>query len=166
MDGREPRWLQRARQDIGLREIPGKQHAPTIVRWLTELGAWWRDDETPWCGVAVAAWMRDCGLPIPKHWYRAKDWLNWGAPLDYAIPGCVVVFGRNGGGHVGLCVGQTADLPPRLLILGGNQGNEVNVRAFPRERVIGYRWPIGEPLPAPRHWALATGIAQATTGEA
>lgn len=159
---KDPRWLVRAQRDIGVREIPGREHSPVITRWLAQLGAWWRDDETPWCGVAVAAWMRDCGMAIPKHWYRARDWLEWGVPLERPAHGCVVVFGRDGGGHVGLCVGRSGN--GDLLILGGNQGNAVNIRAFPVARVLGYRWPAGELKP--QSAVLAVGTAQATTGEA
>ncbi len=167
MDGHEPRWLQRARQDIGQKETLGPNDSPWIRRMLAKLGATWLLGQ-PWCGGAMATWIRDCGLPIPKHWYRAKDWLNWGVMLDRPIPGCIVVFGRDGGGHVGICVGQAAETGDGagLLILGGNQGDEVNVRSFQRARALGYRWPMGEPVPAPRHWALEVGIAQRTTGEA
>ncbi len=35
-----------------------------------------------------------------------------------------------------------------LLVLGGNQGDEVNIREFPLTRVTGYRWPLNEPMPA------------------
>jgi uncharacterized protein (TIGR02594 family) len=58
----EPHWLPIARKYIGLTEIPGKAHNPTILRWLTELKAWWKDDETPWCGTFVAAVLREAGL--------------------------------------------------------------------------------------------------------
>ena len=33
-------------------------------------------------------------------------------------------------------------------MLGGNQGDAVNVKAFPLSRMTGYRWPEGEPVPA------------------
>ena len=55
-------WIKEARKHIGLAEIPGKQHNPVIVNWLTALGAWWNDDETPWCGTFVA----HCPVPS-KH---------------------------------------------------------------------------------------------------
>lgn len=132
-------WLAEARSHIGLREIPGAQTAPTIQRWLADLGAWWRDDETPWCGVAVAAWMRAAGIEPPPNWFRAKAWLAFGMPLSEPVAGCVVVFERPGGGHVGLVTG--VDQIGRLLVLGGNQGNAVSEVPFARERVLGYRWP-------------------------
>lgn len=134
-------WLRAALANLGLRELPGAPTEPTIARWLKTLGAWWRDDETPWCGTACAAWMRQAGAELPKHWYRAKGWLDWGIPLAEPVRGCVVVFGRQGGGHVGIVCGQ--DQRGRLLVVGGNQGDRVSVAPFDRARVLGYRWPVG-----------------------
>lgn len=142
----EPRWLRAARAYLGTAEIPGKSTAPMISRWLRQLKAWWSDDETPWCGVAVAAWMREAGILLPQHWYRAKGWLDWGVPLGWPAVGSVVVFERSGGGHVGLVVG--VDQFSRLMVLGGNQGNRVSIAPFDKMRVIGYRWPAGVPGPA------------------
>lgn len=136
----QPAWLAEARRHDGAKEVPGPKHSLLILGWLKALGAWWSDDETPWCGVFVAHCMRLAGQPLPKHWYRAKDWLNWGESLVQPCLGCVVVFGREGGGHVGFVVGS--DAQGRVLCLGGNQGNAVNVRAFERSRVLGYRWPL------------------------
>lgn len=135
----EPIWLTHARKYIGTAEIPGKQHNPTIVRWLKELRGWWSDDEQPWCGTFVAAVLRESGLPVAKHWYRARDWLNWGVTIADAVPGCVVVYERAGGGHVGFAVAR--DQRGRILTLGGNQGNRVSIAPFDTVRVLGYRWP-------------------------
>lgn len=160
-----PRWLKIAALDIGLKEIPGREHAPKIIQWLTQLGAWWRDDETPWCGVAMAAWMREAGVPLPKHWYRAKAWADgWGVPLAEPAAGCVVVFDRAGGGHVGLVVGVADN--GDLQVLGGNQGNAVSVRSFPASRVPRFVWPPGEPMPELEPLAWAGAPAQASEGEA
>lgn len=132
-------WVREARKFLGQREVAGAQSAPFISRWLQDLGAWWRDDETPWCGVAVAAWMRACGIAPPKAWYRAKAWADWGLPLVAPVAGAVVVFERRGGGHVGLIVGK--DAAGRLMVLGGNQGDAVSIVPFDRARVLAYRWP-------------------------
>jgi uncharacterized protein (TIGR02594 family) len=145
----EPYWVQSARHYIGLREIPGVKTAPTLARWLRELRAWWGDDETPWCGVFVAAMFRQGGHSLPKHWYRARAWLDWGVPCS-PVPGCVVVFNggpkRPGAGHVGFLVGR--DERGRLMVLGGNQGNSVNVAPFDPARVLGDRWPSNTAPPA------------------
>lgn len=134
-------WVAEAARHIGLREIPGKRHNPTIVRWLTAAKAWWFDDETPWCGTFMWHCMKVVGLRTPKAWYRAKAWLDWGQALDDPAYGCVVVFERKGGGHVGIVVGQ--DTKGRLMVLGGNQGDAVSIAPFDRSRVAGYRFPDG-----------------------
>jgi hypothetical protein len=51
-----------------------------------------------------------------------------------------VVFNRDGGGHVGFVVGQQQN--GDLMVLGGNQSDAINIRAFSRSRVTGYRWPV------------------------
>lgn len=135
----DPKWLSIARGDLGLVELHGAPTTPKIAGWLQDLGAWWRDDETPWCGTAVAAWLKQAGGSVPKHWYRAKGWLDWGRPLVSPVVGCVVVFERAGGGHVGLVVGR--DDGSNLMVLGGNQGNRVSIMPFEQTRVLGYRWP-------------------------
>ena len=162
----EPSWLTIARKYIGVAEIPGKATAPTISRWLRELRSWWSDDETPWCGTFVAAVLREAGLPVAKHWYRARDWLNWGVPLQRPAPGCVVVYERSGGGHVGFVVGETPS--GRLMTLGGNQGNRVSIAPFDRLRVLGYRWPANRPaeLPAAGPLPVIDSSAASSSGEA
>lgn len=137
----EPGWLVYGRQFIGLREIPGTVNNPKIIEWLIKLKAWWREDETPWCGTFCAACISESGLPLPKHWYRASDWLNWGVSLAAPELGCVVVFSRKGGGHVGFVVGE--DQNGSLMVLGGNQSNRCSIAPFDRQRAIGYRWPAG-----------------------
>jgi uncharacterized protein (TIGR02594 family) len=136
----EPLWLTIAREYVGVAETPGKETTPIIRRWLIELGAWWSDDSVPWCGTFAGTVMRDAGIPIPKHYYRARAWLDWGTALTHPAMGCVAVFERRGGGHVGLVVGQNQ--LGYLLVLGGNQGDKVCIASFSPDRVLGYRWPL------------------------
>jgi uncharacterized protein (TIGR02594 family) len=135
----DPKWLPIARRYIGVSEIPGKATTPVIAGWLSKLRAWWSDDETPWCGVFVAAVLQEAGIDRPRNWYRARAYLDWGLSLAEPGRGCVVVFARGGAGHVGFVVG--VDERGRLMVLGGNQANAVNVQPFDRVRVLGYRWP-------------------------
>lgn len=135
----DPAWLRIASEDIGVREIRGPETATKIKQWLRLLRAWWSDDETPWCGVACAAWMKSAGIEPPKEYFRAKSWMQWGRAIEKPVRGCVVVFGREGGGHVGLVVGETS--AGGLAVLGGNQGDAVCVAAFSRSRVLGFRVP-------------------------
>lgn len=135
----EPHWLIVARSLIGLREVPGKEDAPALQKLLVEARAWWSDDATPWCGLIPRISLMRTGYETPRHWYRARAWLDWGIPLELPQVGCVVVYSRKGGGHVGFVVGQTHD--GRIMTLGGNQRDQVGIDPFDPSRLIGYRWP-------------------------
>jgi uncharacterized protein (TIGR02594 family) len=138
----EPAWLLTARLDIGQNESLGPNDSPWIrTMWAALSGKWLLGQ--PWCGGALANWMQKNRIPYPKDYYRAKAWLNWGVPIAHPVLGCVVVFERTGGGHVGLCVGQDI-AKGALMVLGGNQGNKVSVLPFDPRRVLGYRWPSRE----------------------
>ncbi|MFN3706515.1 MAG: TIGR02594 family protein [Thermoflexales bacterium] len=142
----EPRWLQIARSYIGVKEVPGPRHNSTIVSWLVSLRAWWRDDETPWCGVFVAHCLREAGITdLPEYWMRALAWAPWGANLraSHVAPGAILVFSRQGGGHVGFYVGEDASF---YHVLGGNQRNMVNIMKIAKARCVAIRWPKGEPV--------------------
>ncbi len=139
----EPLWVRAARRYIGVAEIPGKDTAPVISRWLKRLGAWWDEDATPWCGTFVAACLDDVGLPRPQHWYRARAYLDYGTRIPAPVMGAITVFARTGGGHVGFAVGRNEH--GALMILGGNQGDRVSIAAFDPARVLGYVWPPGAP---------------------
>ena len=140
-----PRWLRTAQTFDGLREVVGPKHNKTILGWLEKLNAWWRDDETPWCGVFVAHCMQEVGLPFPTYYMRAKGWADYGSLLqrERLVPGAILVFDRAGGGHVGFYVGEDAG---HYFILGGNQGNAVNVMKLGKNRLLASRWPKGEPV--------------------
>lgn len=158
----EPAWLAEARKYIDVAEIKGPKSNDLIARWLVGLSAWWSDDETPWCGVFVANCIKAAGLPLPKFWMRAKAWADWGSKLSSPFLGCVVVFERVGGGHVGFVVGRAAN--GNLMVLGGNQGDKVCIRPFELSRVVGYYWPPGLSLPNPEPLPMldASGLAIST----
>ena len=141
----KPDWLIEAEKNIGVTEIKGGKHNGRIVGWLQKLRAWWAEDETPWCGTFVAHCMTVAKHPIPKAWYRAKAWLEWGDPVSVPVIGAVVIFDRQGGGHVGFVVGK--DSRGNLMVLGGNQGDMVKVSPFAISRVAGLRLPRGYAVP-------------------
>lgn len=162
---KEAAWLTEARRNIGVAEIKGMKHNNTIIQWLESLKAWWREDETPWCGVFVAHCIKTAGLPLPKYWMRAKDWLNWGYKITAPCVGCVVIFTRDGGGHVGFVVGK--DKTGNLMVLGGNQGDAVRISAFPMSRVTGFRVPVGYvPSVSDRMLPVLASTGRLSTNEA
>lgn len=136
----DPPWLAIARTLIGQREIKGPTHNNWIAKGWARLDAgWFNDDETPWCGFFVAHCIDAAGLPYPGKglFARAKAWLDWGEPVQPVL-GAVAVFGRDGGGHVGFAVGESAS---HIYVLGGNQGNMVNIMPIAKDRLLGFRWP-------------------------
>jgi uncharacterized protein (TIGR02594 family) len=162
----EPSWLQLARKNIGVREIPGPRHNATIIRWLEQLGSWIREDETPWCGTFVAAMLQESGLPIITHFKRARAWADYGARLQTHVlsPGAIMVFWRGSPtgpfGHVGFYVGEDKT---HYHILGGNQSNAVNIQRIAKNRLLASRWPRGvSVLGRPVH--VAASSAPTSTG--
>lgn len=131
-------WMVEAYKHNGLTEISGSKHNPTIVNWLKELGAWWKDDETPWCGVFIAICLKRAGIAYPKEYYRALSFLKAGVKLDKPAYGCVAVKTRKGGGHVCFIVGKTPS--GKLVGYGGNQSNKVCYAVFNESDFEEFRW--------------------------
>lgn len=157
----DQKWITAARKHIGLKEIKGEKHNQQIVDfWKAIKRGGIKNDETPWCSAFVGAMLESVGI-VSSRFESAKSYLDWGVKLNKPCYGCIVVFTRDGGGHVGFVVGKTAT--DDLLVLGGNQGDAVNIRAFPIDRVSGYRYPKGYIIPTD---ALEIGSAAKTTGEA
>lgn len=164
----EPAWIAIARTHLGLAETPGRETTPAIRRWLIELGAWWQDDETPWCGVFVAHCLREAGItPLPKAYFRARAWADWGLVQARPVLGSVMVFdggpSRPSGGHVTFAVGK--DRFGRYLGIGGNQGNRVSIVPFDPGRAIAFRYPTA-PVPLLATLPLIEHSAPSSSNEA
>jgi len=142
----EARWLKLARTDLGIRETPGVANNPVLMKRFAgitkALGIAYNADSVPWCGAIMAWWMTQSGIAPPAIAVRAKSWATWGTPLAKGSLGCVVVFGRVGGGHVALYLGEDAT---HYHVLGGNQGDAITVARIAKDRAIALRWPKGEP---------------------
>jgi len=70
----------------------------------------------------------------------AASWLQVGQALELFVARVgfdVVVLEREGGHHVGFFAGR--DDKGKVLVLGGNQADAVNVAAFDEAKVIGVR---------------------------
>lgn len=141
----DPAWVVAGRKMIGLREVPGPMHNPTILGFW-KLGAPWLktdDSDSPWCGGFMAFCMKEAGLSFPKQYPRAASWRDYG---EAAVPqvGAIGVKARKGGNHVFMIVGKTAD-DRNFKALGGNQSNGVNVIDIRQSDVDAIRWPPGVP---------------------
>lgn len=136
-------WIAIARKYIGVQEFAGPHNNPHILKWWKNMGSPFQDDETPWCGGFVGGVLFEVGIKPAKNGAMARAWNSFGKKLTKPAVGCIVVFWRGSktgtAGHVGFCLGR--DQHGNLMILGGNQGNAVNVKPFSKDRVLGYRWP-------------------------
>ena len=162
----ELKWVAEARKYISAIEIKGVKHNPIILElWASAfkaknqaVPAVFKNDETPWCGGFVAGVLAKSGLAhhIPNGFAMARSWLNAGTKLNNPAYGCVVVFWRGNpkgaSGHVGFVVGR--DSRGNLMVLGGNQSDQVSIAPFDKGRVLGYRWCGTQELPATGRFAL------------
>ncbi len=145
----EPAWLTAARPLLGTREFPGPTNNNRLLALLNTAarfnGFTWTSDAVPWCGGFVAACMVAAGIEPPKIAARAKTWATWGANLrtTHLAPGAILVFGREGGGHVAFYLGEDATA---YHVLGGNQSDAVTVTRIAKSRLIAARWPRGVPV--------------------
>ncbi|HHR6143641.1 TPA: TIGR02594 family protein [Providencia alcalifaciens] len=148
----EPKWLVEARKEIGQREIKGPASNPRIDQYWRDSklsGLVGTDDKVPWCAGFVNAMLERSGIRSTRS-DSSRSYLNYGVKLYEPKYGCIVILSRTGGGHVGFVVGKTES--GLLLVLGGNQSDEVNIKAFETSRVVCYRYPAGvdidnRPLP-------------------
>lgn len=133
-------WLRIALGEVGVKEFPGNADNPRIVEYLhsTNLPAPSRNnDETYWCSAFVNWCVERAGYEgTDSAW--ARSWLNWGKKIDTPRKGCIVVFKRDSGGHVGFYMGETETT---IKVLGGNQSNEVNISGYRKSNLLGYRIP-------------------------
>lgn len=148
---KEPKWYTLAKSLRNTREIPGPRSNSKIIGWAKRLGGWvanfYRNDDIPWCGLFVAHCM-SVAVPkekIVKNPLGARNWAQYGRRLAKPRVGCILVFSRRGGGHVGFYAGETKTA---FLVLGGNQSNNVNFKWISKRRLVagGMRWPKTVPI--------------------
>lgn len=137
-----PNWLAIAQKERGIHEVRGGEN-PRILEYhaATELRA--REDEVPWCSSFVNWCMQKAGFNGTRS-AAAKSWLSWGKSVyDDPPVGAIVVMTRQGGGHVGFLIDWNDEY---VKVLGGNQGDEVNIKSFPWSMVLDFRWPAVTPV--------------------
>ena len=141
-----PRILVQAVKLIGTKEIVGKAHNPIILDWAKQLGIKaYTNDEIPWCGLFIAYCAHKAGVEVVDSPLWALNWAKYGTKESTPMLGDVLTFKRDGGGHVGLYVGEDRT---HYHVLGGNQNNQVNVMRIAKTRLHQARrtaWKIAQP---------------------
>ena len=137
-----------AQRFVGIKEVPGSQSNPAVLAMLKLDGDWPEGDDVPWCSAFAnyVAWL--LRLPRSKS-LMARSWLRIGRAVDEdaEVGFDVVILKRGGGrqpgpdvldapGHVGFFAGVENG---KVLVLGGNQRDEVNITPYPKSRVLGIR---------------------------
>lgn len=140
-----PKMVLEALKLYGTQERQGAGSNPVILGWARELGLRnYTADSIPWCGLFVAIVAHRAGKPLAASPLWARSWADWGTKSPKAALGDVLVFVRNGGGHVALYVGEDSDY---YHCLGGNQGDAVSIVRISKERCIAVRrfYSVGVP---------------------
>lgn len=137
-------WITTAREHLGTAEVPGPRDNKRILQWAKKVGGfsadYYKADSIPWCGLFVAYCLAENGYKVVKpNPLRALAWAEYGTPVKKPVPGSIMVFVRDGGGHVGFLVAEsTRD----YQILGGNQADRVSIMPYPKSRFVAARWPV------------------------
>lgn len=161
--GTLPRTISEAFKEYGTLETPGVADNPVILGWAKEVGLerFYSDDSIPWCGLFVAVIAKRSGKAGVEAPLWARNWSTFGLEVAQNVGsttapklkfagrkaslGDVLVFVRNGGGHVAFYLGET---PSHYLCLGGNQSDKVCIAAIPKTRCIAVRRPTYNNQPA------------------
>lgn len=134
-----------ALKTFGIAEIPGKENNKQILKWAFEIGATWVvNEETSWCSIWLSAMCKACGWPYPSvSPETARSWLKVGNPtsiIEAVMGETICVFWRGSPdswkGHVGIFLFKRGDM---IYVLGGNQDNEVCIKAMDSKKLISLR---------------------------
>ncbi len=156
-----PPWLEAMRDITGMLEEPGSADNQQILAMADFIGDTFPDmaeyclaynhDSIAWCGLTVAYCLAVAGIrPVfgptdTDKFLWARAWTKFGTKLSKPKPGAIMVFERDGGGHVAFYEGENAN---NYSIRGGNQGDRVSVINKPKADFIAAVWP-GEPSKKP-----------------
>lgn len=104
---------------------------------------------TEWCAAFVNMVLLENDIPtsasVSRHPLTARSFLKWGKKVNSleVEQGDILVFKRGNSswqGHVGFHVSTTViDGKLYYNVLGGNQGNEVSIDAYPASKLLSIR---------------------------
>ena len=129
----------------GTFEVEGPNSNEKILDWIHDFFPSAKDDSlVAWCSIFMHMIAKEAGYKILRHGHSglARSWLAEGqaVPIDEMQVGDIVIFWRGAlysrFGHVAIYVN---DRGKDIRVLGGNQSNGVNIRSYPKNRIIGVR---------------------------
>ena len=154
-----PKVIAEAVRYLGINEIKGKLNNPTIMSWAKDVGVdkIYTSDEIAWCGLFVAKVIKKSGFEIVKDPLWALNWSKFGTKQSVAMLGDVLVFKRDGGGHVGFYIAEDKNY---FHVLGGNQSNSVSITRIAKNRCVAIRrcnWKVSQPKEVKQYFVEASG---------
>ena len=157
VDVNPPNIIKQGLALYGTLERAGTASNPEILAWASECGIPYGSDDIPWCGLYAAVVVKRAGWDVVKSPLWARSWVNFGTKSPEAGLGDVLVFSRDGGGHVGFYVAEDTDF---YHVLGGNQSDAVNIIRIRKNRLLDARrpaWRIKQPDSVKRYFVDASG---------
>lgn len=155
-----------AAKDLGTWEWAGSDHNPKVLNYYVESGfPEIKTDEVPWCAAFVGSVLYRCGIK-PTQSLLARSYSKFGeavSSLSAAKQGDIVVLsrGKSWQGHVGFFSEVRGS---RIYLLGGNQGNQVNLSSYDVKRIVAIRRAVPTPtaFKQPRDNLASSTTVQAT----
>lgn len=140
-----------AKKYLGLKEVPGVESNPIILKWAKSIGlVWYKNDDIAWCAVAANAIAKEAGLEHKTNNALAKGMLELGESISideaYQDPTNVIGVWHRGSssqhiaGHVAILVKLNSKKDIGLFY-GGNQSNSFSSANFSISdwRFIGFK---------------------------
>lgn len=160
-----PRTIWLGLELYGTLETPGAGTNPELIAWAKEVGlsGTYSNDAVPWCGLYAAVVCARAGKEVPKDPLWALNWAKFGEDAGHPGLGDVLVFQREGGGHVGFYVGEDSSA---YHVLGGNQSDKVSIARVEKKRLYAARRPLYRQTPASVRPYLITSSGEISTNEA
>ena len=134
-------WMPLAYAERGVRTFAPGESNPRVTQYhaLTNIAGY--DDKASWCSSFVNWALWQVGIAGTNS-ALARSWLDWGDPLHEPQEGCIAVLTRDDPagwrGHVAFFLRADEE---KVYLWGGNQLDEVREHSYPRDTVLGYRWP-------------------------
>lgn len=157
-DIKVPNTIKNALDLYGTKEKIGAGSNPVILDWAAECNIPYNADDIPWCGLFAAVVCKRSNWEFVKSPLWARNWAKFGQPADKPSLGDVLVFVRDGGGHVGFYVAEDSEC---YHVLGGNQSDSVNIIRIKKSRMIAARrpvWKVKQPDSVKPYIVDATGV--------
>lgn len=130
-----------AKQYIGVAEIPGKPSNPDIEAMHHAVVGTRHTDDISWCAAFVGFILKGCFLQNSGS-LLARSYTEYGDEvyMEDAQRGDIVVLWRESidswKGHVGFFSSFQGGT---VKLLGGNQGDMVNIKAYDKDRILSVR---------------------------